>query len=108
MAKNPPVGDNARKGAVRDRSQTYNTKTQQWVSVILKPGNSWMSSMMGLLLKEFAKKSSEKAAVEYRSAAQETYGWHFALNIFLCKYYLPIAYKPLILLDFSISLRPYV
>jgi len=31
MAKNPPTGDNARKGAVRDRSQTYNPKTEQWV-----------------------------------------------------------------------------
>lgn len=31
MAKNPPVGDNARKGAVRNRSQTFNPKTQQWV-----------------------------------------------------------------------------
>lgn len=31
MAKNPPTGDNARKGAVRERSQTYNPKTEQWV-----------------------------------------------------------------------------
>lgn len=31
MAKNPPVGDNARKGAVKNRSQTFNPKTQQWV-----------------------------------------------------------------------------
>lgn len=31
MAKNPPVGDNARKGAVKSRSQTFNPKTQQWV-----------------------------------------------------------------------------
>ncbi|MEQ8283802.1 MAG: hypothetical protein RIC04_06810 [Parvibaculum sp.] len=30
MAKNPPVGDGHRKGAVRDRSQTYNPKTQDW------------------------------------------------------------------------------
>jgi len=27
MAKNKPVGDNCRKGAVRKRSQTYNPKT---------------------------------------------------------------------------------
>lgn len=31
MATNKPHGDNARKGAVRDRSQTYNPKTEQWV-----------------------------------------------------------------------------
>lgn len=31
MAKNSPTGDNARKGAVRDRSQAYNPKTEQWV-----------------------------------------------------------------------------
>ncbi|RQU41704.1 hypothetical protein DF147_19105 [Burkholderia cenocepacia] len=30
MAKNPPIGDNARRGAVRDRSQTYNPQTQTW------------------------------------------------------------------------------
>ncbi len=31
MAKNPPTGDNARKGAVRDRSQTYNPRIEHWV-----------------------------------------------------------------------------
>lgn len=31
MAKNPPVGDNARRGAVRDRSQVFNPKTDTWV-----------------------------------------------------------------------------
>lgn len=30
MATNPPK-DNSRKGAVRDRSQTYNPKTDIWV-----------------------------------------------------------------------------
>lgn len=30
MATNPPK-DNARKGAVRDRSQTHNPKTDLWV-----------------------------------------------------------------------------
>jgi len=30
MAKNNPVGDNARVGAVRDRSQTFNPKTETW------------------------------------------------------------------------------
>jgi len=31
MATNKPYGDNARKGAVRGRSQTQNSKTNQWV-----------------------------------------------------------------------------
>ncbi len=31
MATNPPTGDNARKGAVRKRSQTYNPVTEQYV-----------------------------------------------------------------------------
>lgn len=30
MATNPPK-DNSRKGAVRERSQTYNPKTDSWV-----------------------------------------------------------------------------
>ena len=31
MATNPPIGDNQRKGAVRDRSQTYNPHTERYV-----------------------------------------------------------------------------
>lgn len=31
MAKNPPPGDNHSKGAVTDRSQAYNPKTDSWV-----------------------------------------------------------------------------
>ncbi len=31
MAKNGKVGDGHRNGAVIDRSQTYNPKTEQWV-----------------------------------------------------------------------------
>ena len=31
MAINKPTGDNARKGSVRERSQVYNPKTEQWV-----------------------------------------------------------------------------
>jgi len=31
MAKNPPTGDGHRIGAVKDRTQTYNPKTEQWV-----------------------------------------------------------------------------
>lgn len=31
MAVNKPTDDNARRGAVRDRSQTFNPKTDSWV-----------------------------------------------------------------------------
>ena len=31
MAKNAPVGDSQRKGAVRRRSQTFNPLTKKWV-----------------------------------------------------------------------------
>jgi hypothetical protein len=31
MATNPPTGDGRRNGAVRQRSQTYNPKTDHWV-----------------------------------------------------------------------------
>lgn len=31
MAKNAPIGDNARRGAVRDRSQVFNPVTQTWI-----------------------------------------------------------------------------
>lgn len=31
MAKNPPVGDGKRIGAVKRRSQTFNPVTKQWV-----------------------------------------------------------------------------
>lgn len=31
MAKNPPIGDGQRRGMVKDRSQTYNPKTETWI-----------------------------------------------------------------------------
>jgi hypothetical protein len=31
MAKNPPIGDGRRVGAVRKRSQAFNPKNQRWV-----------------------------------------------------------------------------
>lgn len=30
MAKNDPIFDNSRKGAVKNRSQVYNPKTETW------------------------------------------------------------------------------
>lgn len=31
MAKNPPIGDNHRQGAVRERSQVHNPRNDRWV-----------------------------------------------------------------------------
>lgn len=31
MAKNAPSGDGRRRGAVKDRSQTYNPQNERWV-----------------------------------------------------------------------------
>lgn len=38
MAVNKPYGDNARVGAVKDRSQVYNPKTDTWVKRDLGTG----------------------------------------------------------------------
>jgi hypothetical protein len=38
MAKNPPIGDGHRQGAVRGRSQTYNPKTETWVKRDVESG----------------------------------------------------------------------
>ena len=38
MAKNAPYGDNQRQGMVRNRSQTYNPKTELWVKRDSKTG----------------------------------------------------------------------
>lgn len=38
MAKNPPTGDNARKGAVKGRSQVLNPKTKLYVKRDVETG----------------------------------------------------------------------
>lgn len=38
MAKNKPIGDNARVGAVKNRSQVYNPKTERFVKRDLGTG----------------------------------------------------------------------
>ena len=38
MAKNRPYGDNARKGAVKERSQVQNPKTGLWVKRNVETG----------------------------------------------------------------------
>lgn len=41
MAVNKPVGDNARKGAVRKRSQLKNKLAGSWTKRSKKSGESW-------------------------------------------------------------------
>jgi len=38
MATNPPKGDGHRRGAVRERSQVYNPKTEDWTKRETKSG----------------------------------------------------------------------
>jgi hypothetical protein len=38
MAKNKPLGDNARVGAVRDRSQVFNPQAEVWTKRDAKTG----------------------------------------------------------------------
>ncbi|MBO4640144.1 MAG: hypothetical protein J5710_10355 [Treponema sp.] len=39
MATNPPSGDGHRNGAVRQRSQAFNPKTEQWVKRDARTGH---------------------------------------------------------------------
>lgn len=57
MATNPPSGDGHRNGAVKNRSQVFNPKTEQWVKEIKIPGVSWMSNKMVPRLRVCEKKS---------------------------------------------------
>ena len=68
MATNPPSGDGHRNGAVKDRSQTFNPVTKQWVKrdsdtgrfMDVKKdgtGSSWMLRLPVESLRVSAKKS---------------------------------------------------
>lgn len=50
MATNPPK-NNARKGAVRGRSQTFNPKTKRYVKRDTSTGKLWTLNKMALSLK---------------------------------------------------------
>lgn len=41
MAKNKPYGDNARVGAVKNRTQVYNPKTGLWTKRDSETGSLW-------------------------------------------------------------------
>ena len=60
MATNPPSGDGHRNGAVKDRSQTFNPVTKQWVKRDSDTGHFMDVKKMALLLRESAKKSKSR------------------------------------------------
>ena len=51
MATNPPIGDGARKGAVRQRSQTFNPVTEQFVKRDTETGRFMDVKQNGTLFK---------------------------------------------------------
>lgn len=57
MATNPPSGDGHRNGAVRNRSQVYNPKTEQWVKRDKDTGRFMNVNKMVHRLKVCEKKS---------------------------------------------------
>lgn len=60
MATNPPSGDGHRNGAVKDRSQTFNPVTKQWVKRDSDTGRFMDVKRMVLLLRESVKKSKSR------------------------------------------------
>ena len=57
MATNPPAGDGHRNGAVRQRSQTYNPKTEPWVKRDTNTGRFMDVKKDGTPFKESAKRN---------------------------------------------------
>ncbi len=52
MATNPPKGDGYRNGAVRNRSQVFNPKTEQWVKRDKEIGRFMDANKMVYFFKE--------------------------------------------------------
>ena len=50
MATNPPSGDGHRNGAVKDRSQTFNPVTKQWIK---RDSVLWSSVFVTLVAKKY-------------------------------------------------------
>ncbi len=44
MARNKPIGDNARVGAVRQRSQVFNPLNQTWTKRDAEKGRFWLNT----------------------------------------------------------------
>lgn len=65
MATNPPSGDGHRNGAVRNRSQVYNPKTEQWVKRDKDTGRFMDVKQDGTPFKVCEKKSELKRGQEY-------------------------------------------
>lgn len=60
MATNPPSGDGHRNGAVKDRSQTFNPVTKQWVKRDSDTGRFMDVKKDGTPLRESEKKSKSR------------------------------------------------
>ena len=65
MATNPPSGDGHRNGAVRNRSQVYNPKTEQWVKRDKDTGRFMDVKQDGTPFKGVRKESELKRGQEY-------------------------------------------
>ena len=62
MATNPPKGDGHRNGAVRERSQTYNPKTQTWTKRDANTGRFMDGKKDGTPFKVSARKNNSAAS----------------------------------------------
>jgi len=58
MATNPPVGDGHRNGAVRERSQVYNPKTDTWTKRDMSTGKFMDQKADGTPFKGFRKEKA--------------------------------------------------
>lgn len=58
MAKNNPIGDNARVSVVRGRSQTYNLKTKTWTKRDTETGRFMQQKTDGEPFKDVRKEKS--------------------------------------------------
>ena len=81
MATNSPSGDGHRNGAVKDRSQTFNPVTKQWVKRDSDTGRFMDVKRMALLLRESAKKSKSRD----RRARRDFPPWLFLLLLIFPK-----------------------
>ena len=68
MATNPPPGDNHRKGAVRDRTQVYNPKTDNWTKRNKVDGRFMDQKADRKPFKGVRKENNARPDVRYRAA----------------------------------------
>jgi hypothetical protein len=79
MAVNKPVGDNARKGAVKQRTQLKNPLTKTSTKRNKVGGGSWPSKSQPRNSRVCARRSNGQAA--YRRDGAESRGAHWILGV---------------------------